>query len=83
MKTFLELQADELARARRAHGAIRGPHEGVAVIEEEFLELRAEVFQREPHAKKLLDELIQVAAMCQRFAEDLLLVEPQSPVPGP
>lgn len=72
MPDFPELMATELGRARRKNSPFRTRHEGLAVIEEEFLELRAEVFRREPHREKLLEELVQVAAMCQRFAEDLL-----------
>jgi hypothetical protein len=71
MATFTELVVEELARTRKAHAVIRTRHEGLAVIEEEFLELRAEVFQREPHPEKLLAEFVQVAAMAQRVAEDL------------
>lgn len=80
MSEFHELVAAELARARRKNAPFHTRHEGLAVIEEEFLELRAEVFRREPHREKLLGELVQVAAMCQRFAEDLLNCPPE---PGP
>lgn len=71
MATFTELVVDELARAQKACHPIRTQHEGIAVLEEAFLKARGEVFQRELHAKKLLGELVQVAAMAQRVAEDL------------
>lgn len=77
--TFPFCVATELARARRAHRPIQTQHEGLAIIEEKFLELRAEVFKRESNPKKLLDELVQVAAMCQRFAEDILSQTGRSP----
>lgn len=76
MPDFPELVAAELARARAVNPLFHTRHEGLAVIEEEFLELRTEVFQREPLAGRLLEELVQVAAMCQRFAEDLLDCRP-------
>lgn len=59
----------ELLRARTKHPTpIHSIHEGIAVIEEEFLEAREEVFhgKHEP----LYRELVQLAAMCQRMAED-------------
>lgn len=70
---FSELVWSELQIARSKHGPIRSKHEGLAVIEEEFLELREQVFfARNP--RELLHELIQLGAMCERMAHDLNLV---------
>ncbi len=70
---FNELVWSDLQRARSIHGPIRSKHEGIAVIEEEFLELREQVFFSKDK-RKLLQELIQTAAMCQRMAEDIGLI---------
>lgn len=74
MSEFAELVARELSRARRIHpGAIHGWHEGESVIPEEFDEMVAEVRRKHVNKEDLLKELVQVAAMCQRMAEDTLL----------
>lgn len=73
MKAFQVLVENELARARSKHpGKQHSRHEGIAVLEEEFLEARTEVFT-DGSNRALLDELVQVAAMAQRMAEDLEL----------
>lgn len=64
--------ADELARAREKHRTpIHSAHEGYAVLLEELDEVKAEVFHGD--RTKLRAELVQVAAMAQRMAEDLSL----------
>ena len=72
---FERLVSRELARARSKHPApIHSWHEGFAVLLEEVDEVKQEVFHgRNPNG--LLAELIQVAAMCQRMAEDTNLIE--------
>ena len=68
--------ARELATAREKHPTpIRSAHEGFAVLLEEVSELQAEVFKRKRDMPAILSELIQVAAMSQRMAEDLGLSE--------
>jgi hypothetical protein len=69
---FEDSVSAELNRAREKHATpIRSKHEGLAILEEEFLEVREEVFHgKDP--KKLMQELIQLAAMCQRMAEDIV-----------
>lgn len=71
---FDELVAKELASAREQHPPINSLHKGFAVIMEEFDEFKAEVWKRssarQPH--EVLRELVQLAAMCQRVAEDVL-----------
>lgn len=62
----------ELESARRQHGRkIHSLHEGYAVILEEMTELQVEVFNRSKPFGRVCRELIQVAAMCHRMAEDL------------
>lgn len=64
--------AEEIERARNKHRDMQSIHEGLAVIWEEFEELKAEVFKQKVEPDKLADELISVAAMCQRMYEDVL-----------
>ncbi len=74
--------ADEVAReVERACGlwyAMNTPHEGIAVIREEYLELEREVFkkQTEYDMAKMRKEAIHVAAMAMRFILDLIDEEP-------
>jgi hypothetical protein len=81
MRTFTELVAEEVARARRLHLPIHSLHEGYAVIAEEldefWLEVRRRAEDRDPWAMR--DELVQVAAMCQRVAEDTGLMKVERP----
>ncbi len=76
--TFTEHQQTELRVARAAHPPLHSPHEAYAVILEEVRELEAEIFNRNIRRRSahLLRELVQVAAMCQRAAEDLTITEP-------
>ena len=69
---FADQVADELARARAAHPPIHSLHEGYAVLLEEVDEFWAEVKQRAGTGTRLaaLLELVQIAAMAQRIAED-------------
>jgi len=75
MKTrdVLDLVESELTRASVIYPPIASAHEGIAIIEEEFLELRAEVFikssQRRP--EDLRKEAKHLAAMAIRFMVDL------------
>lgn len=71
---FPELVATELARARTKHAPMGTIHEGYAVLLEEVDELWAEIKRRNPDRSDILGELVQVGAMCQRFAEDVGLV---------
>lgn len=60
----------ELDRALRKNPKrFNSAHEGLAVIEEEFIELRAEVFKRPKKRKvaKMRNEAVQLAAMALRF----------------
>jgi len=76
MTTVADIITDveaELARATARHGPMQSAHEGIAVIEEEFLELRAEVFKGGSEARSwpaMREEAIQLAAMAIRFVHD-------------
>lgn len=77
MKNFLNLVSAELDRARAQHKTpLHSLHEGYAVILEELDEVRAEVFRKSSaqDRTRLLTELVQVAAMCMRTAEDCALL---------
>jgi len=64
---------DEINRAVRHCGAFHSAHEGLAVIEEEFLELREEVFKKQTirSIEKMREEAKQLAAMATRFMVDI------------
>lgn len=61
----------ELSRAVRKHGAMRGPHEGYAVILEELDELWDEIKRQKIDPVAMRKEAIQVAAMAMRFVLDV------------
>jgi hypothetical protein len=71
----LSLIVGEYASATRANGAFHTAHEGLAVIHEEFDELKAEVWkkpaERDPDA--LIKEAKQLGAMAMRFLVDVAL----------
>ncbi len=72
---FLYLVEAELANAREKHqGGIHTPHEAYGVIMEEVCEFFDEVRAQEHNSPAMLMELVQIAAMCYRAAEDLHLV---------
>jgi len=48
-------------------------HEGLGVLMEEFTEVQEEVFKKRQDPRCLLTELLQLAANCQRMAEDLIM----------
>jgi hypothetical protein len=77
LRPFLVLVDEELDRAHINHPAgIHSAHEGYAVILEELDELKDEVWKKREHrdSEAILRELIQVAAMATRMAEDLGLI---------
>jgi len=77
MVEFRKLVKDELERARKLHGKVHSFHEGFAVILEEVDEFKEEVWKKEAKRdpKLLLGELVQIAAMCNKIAEDMGLLE--------
>lgn len=60
----------EFMSAYNKHPMLNSVHEGLAVLWEEFEEVKQEVFKRNLDRTALRKELIQVAAMAQRMAED-------------
>jgi len=73
-KDFPTLVKNELERARnKHHGTQHSLHEGYAVILEEVDEFWDIVKSQRPDPVHAIEELVQIAAMCQRTAEDLLL----------
>ena len=76
MKSFQQLVSEELANARAKHRGLNTKHEALAVIMEEFEEFKEAVFRDMP-TEESLKELIQLAAMCQRAAEDVGLIAAQ------
>lgn len=71
---FQELVAAELLRARSKHPALQTTlHEGYGVLLEEVDEVWDLVKSQRPDPLNLLKELVHVAAMAQRFAEDQLI----------
>ena len=70
---FASLVSAELRRARNGHTPINSLHEGFAVLYEEVDELWDEVRKKpdDRNRGQVLAELIQIAAMARRVAEDL------------
>lgn len=71
---FAERVKCEVERARMLHKPINSAHEGYAVIREELEEFWEEVrMKRELRSRRhMYTELVQIAAMAQRTAEDVL-----------
>jgi len=63
---------DEYVSATAKFGKFKSPHEGLAIIEEEFLELREAVFwPHKEHTGDAREEALQLAAMVLRFLMDV------------
>lgn len=62
----------ELTSATDRYGEFHSTHEGYAVILEEMDELWEKIKQRRGDSAAAYGELIQVAAMCVRYAIDLV-----------
>ncbi len=58
----------ELERAEAKFPPFRSPHEGLAIIQEEFEEFKNEVFWGSK--ERQLEEAIQLAAMAIRYIKD-------------
>jgi hypothetical protein len=67
----------ELNKARANFLAFNSEHEGLAVIWEEFEELKAEVFKKQKHYDRpaMRKEAVQLAAMAARFILDCIDTE--------
>ncbi len=70
---FSTLVEEEITRARaKFPRPVAGLHEGYAVLLEEVDEFWDEVKAQKPDKELILAELVQIAAMAQRCAEDVL-----------
>ena len=72
---FQEHQTMRLAEARAEHPAIHSAHEGYAILKEELDELWDQIKAKSANKTKMYQELLDLAAVCQRMAEDLELVK--------
>lgn len=61
----------ELWQAQAAFRPIHSPHEGIAVIHEEFLELQRCVYSETGRSSAARAEAVQLAAMAVRYVYDL------------
>lgn len=75
---FADLQRQEIEAARSKHRPINSAHEGYSVILEELDEFWEEVRKKrsERSRERMVAELVQIAAMAQRTAEDVILRRP-------
>ena len=76
-RALAEEVARELTRAQSLFPPIHSPHEGLAVIEEEWEEFKQEVWafnlnKGRDTRSKMRAELIQLAAMCLRTIHDCI-----------
>ena len=78
MNTFAKLQSLEIEQARSKHRPINSAHEGYSVILEELDEFWEEVRKKQSERSKdrMVAELVQIAAMAQRTAEDVCMRRP-------
>lgn len=76
MNIFSILVERDVSVARQQHAKFRSARKAWAVLAEELEEFKREAFYK-PEAQSqahMLQNLVQVAAMCQRAAEDLRLM---------
>jgi hypothetical protein len=70
----------ELLRAMALFPAFHSSHEGLAVIWEEFEELKKHVWENTGSTSRAMDEAIQLAAMALRYVYDLAECGPERPL---
>lgn len=75
--TFAQLMDEETTRVRSRKAPVKSWHEGYGLIAEEFDEFWDEVKKKSEKRDRdnALKELVQIAALCQRIAIDLALVD--------
>ena len=71
---FQEMVTAELTEVRKKHKPINSLHEGYGLLAEEVDEFFREVCKKSKNRLKdnVRQELVQIAGICQRIAEDLL-----------
>ena len=75
LETILNDIADEYLNACDRFPNFKSPHEGVAIIEEEFLEFKEATFWPHKHLGTSTDEEVrQLAAMCIRYLMDITYI---------
>lgn len=74
---FEKMVKKEINRAVSMHGPMKSAHEGYSVMLEEMDELWDEIKKKKEKRKdkKMLEEVVQLAAMAQRFALDILKIK--------
>lgn len=71
VEQVIEQVADEAHRATALFAPFNSPHEGLAVIWEEFEELKEHVWHDTGRTPAAMREAIQIAAMAVRYIHDL------------
>ena len=76
--TFAQLVARQLAEVRedRTRPACTSLHQAYGLLAEEMAELLDEIRRRHQCGLNVRSELVDIAMICQRAAEDLGLVDP-------
>lgn len=71
--TALQIVRNEIDRATKEFPSFRSEHEAIAIIEEEFLELRTAIFTKivDRTDDNFIKEATHLAAMATRFLIDL------------
>ena len=73
MASFPSIVARQLERARLLHPKpMNSLHEGLGVLREEYVEVEQEIFRKEVNPMLILSELVDLAVVCQRLAEDVI-----------
>ena len=67
----LQVVRHELVRALARFGPYASPHEGIAVVREEYLELEREVFWSDGRAPAAINEAVQLSAVAARYVLEL------------
>lgn len=62
---------EEFIDASTSHSQMKSKHEGIAIIEEEFLELRDAIYNKHHTVDQVNREAVQLGAMAIRFLYDL------------
>jgi len=74
VNNFFDKVKEETETVRKLHPRVINLHEGFAILLEEVEEFKAEVWKKESKRDlhNAYKELVQIASICNRIAEDLL-----------